>query len=142
MVLALLQLHLARRIYESLCVTRFSEQRREHPLTVCVGAFFYMLLSPSLALEVRAARSASARPHSHRHHHHARRAPGHAAGRTRFVAGVWLCGAFATCVCRITCACHLLAHGPTSGWDTRRMPLGSMVWIAVFVAANVAQHLA
>lgn len=66
-LLALLQLHLARRIYESVCVTRFSEHRREHPLTICVGAFFYLLLSPSLALEVRAARSWSAESHDARH---------------------------------------------------------------------------
>ncbi len=32
------------------------QTRREHPLTVCVGAFFYFFLSPSLALEVRVAR--------------------------------------------------------------------------------------
>jgi len=66
-LLALLQLHLARRIYESVCVTRFSEHRREHSFTICVGAFFYLLLSPSLALEVRAARSWGAESHDERH---------------------------------------------------------------------------
>jgi len=55
-MLALLQLHLVRRIYESVYVTRFSMTRREHPLTVCVGAFFYVLLGPSFALEVHSAR--------------------------------------------------------------------------------------
>ena len=55
-LLALLQLHLLRRLYETVRITRFSGGRREHPLTVCVGTFFYVLLSPSLALEVRIAR--------------------------------------------------------------------------------------
>jgi hypothetical protein len=56
LVLCLLQVHLLRRFYETRRVTRFSETRREHPLTVCVGVFFYALLSPSIALEVRVAR--------------------------------------------------------------------------------------
>jgi hypothetical protein len=55
-MLALLQMHMLRRIYETTLVTRFSATRREHPLTLCVGAFFYILLSPSLALEVHVAR--------------------------------------------------------------------------------------
>ena len=56
LLLGLLQFHLLRRVYETRRVTRFSETRREHPLTVCVGAFFYVLLGPSIALEVRVAR--------------------------------------------------------------------------------------
>ena len=55
-LLSLLMVHLVRRIYETLYVTRFSASRREHPLTVCVGTFFYVMLSPTLALEGRLAR--------------------------------------------------------------------------------------
>jgi 3-oxo-5-alpha-steroid 4-dehydrogenase 3 len=63
LLLLLLQVHLLRRVYETGFVTLFSETRREHPLTICVGVFFYALLSPSLALEVRAARLQSVHLH-------------------------------------------------------------------------------
>jgi hypothetical protein len=51
LVLALLQAHLVRRLLETLAITRFSPNRREHPLGQLVGVTFYLLLSPSVALE-------------------------------------------------------------------------------------------
>uniref|UniRef100_A0A6U5A3U2 3-oxo-5-alpha-steroid 4-dehydrogenase C-terminal domain-containing protein n=1 Tax=Hemiselmis andersenii TaxID=464988 RepID=A0A6U5A3U2_HEMAN len=64
---ALLQVHLLRRLWECLKVTRFSD-RHMHPLQAMAGVGFYTLLPPSLLLEhwARAGTEQGARPLSWR----------------------------------------------------------------------------
>ncbi|EKX46046.1 hypothetical protein GUITHDRAFT_163089, partial [Guillardia theta CCMP2712] len=57
-----LEVHLFRRLYESVFVTKFSADRKEHPITIMIGLFFYSLVSVSFVEEERLLRDSGNDP--------------------------------------------------------------------------------